>query len=443
MRLLFALCMMALGGVLSAAEPAPTPLQTSTLASLARLPVGAQLRLEAFPVGPGRSAPIDFERIEIYAPGARIVQIGADGEHELPRSTRVHLLGTTDDGNSRVVLSFDPGQDAAPQGAGTGPSGAFVLRGERSAAGWRLVAINPVDALPAGVVPEFAANEDSLPNPEAGAPLAGMAGPDLGAAAASVAVVAVDTDNEWLNLRFNNNTAQATAWIADLFAQVNLIYQRDLGVLLQQGTTFLRTAPDPYTSTGSPASSVHLNEFGSYWQNHYSSGGNAVPRAFAMLLSGKSSSGNSASGIAWVNSYCRTQSNGGSYSVVQAFTNPGVGVGSSAFIVAHELGHNFGAAHTHCTNASSGNWPTNTNTIDQCFSGEGSCYTGVTSCPAAGPGAPKGTLMSYCHTSGASCGSNVLQFHPTQITQLRSYVAQNTPGCLRPHSDIIFSNGFQ
>ncbi len=442
MRLLFALYMVVLAGSLSAAETTPRLFTSSTLTTLSRLPVGEPHRLKAFPVGPDQSAEVDFQRIEIYAPGARIVEISSDGERELPRSTRVHLLGSTADGNTRVVLSFDPTQDAAPHGAGTGPSGAFELRGERSDAGWRLIALSPLDAVPAGVVPEFIANDDSMTHSDSSAPLSGLAGLDLrGSAAAGVAVIAVDTDNEWLSTRFNNNTAQATAWTADLFAQLNLIYQRDLNVVLQQGTTFLRTAPDPYTTTGSPASSTHLNEFGTYWQNNYSSGGNAVPRAFATLLSGKSSSGNSASGIAWLNSYCRTPSYGGSYSVVQAFTNPGIGVASSAFIVAHELGHNFGAAHTHCTNASSGGSPTNSNTIDQCFSGESSCYTGVTSCPVSGPGAPKGTLMSYCHTSGASCGSNVQQFHPTHITRLRGYVAQNTGSCLR--SDTIFSHGFQ
>ena len=43
-----------------------------------------------------------------------------------------------------------------------------------------------------------------------------------------------------------------------------------------------------------------------------------------MLLSGNGSSGNSASGIAWVDSYCQTSSNGGSYSTNQIFTNSGI-----------------------------------------------------------------------------------------------------------------------
>lgn len=443
MRLLLAVCMLLLGGSLFAAQTAPTVLDDVTLRTLARLAVGDQIVLDAFPVGPGKRAAVGFQRIEIYAPGARMVEISSDGERELPRSTRVHLLGDTADGTTRIVLSYDPSEDAAPHGAGTGPSGAFELRGARSDAGWQLVALDPQEAMPAGVVPEFIANDDSMTHPHSSAAPSGMAGLDLRAsAAAGVAVIAVDTDNEWLSSRFNNNTAQAIAWSADLFAQLNLIYQRDLNVVLQQGTTFLRIAPDPYTTTGSPASSTHLDEFGTYWQNNYSSsGGTGVPRAFAMLLSGKSASGNSASGIAWLNSYCRTPSYGGSYSVVQAFTNPSISVAQSAFIVAHELGHNFGAAHTHCTNASTGDSPNNTNTIDQCFSGEGNCYTGVTSCPVSGPAAPKGTLMSYCHISSAGCGPNVQQFHPTHITRLRGYVAQNTASCLRP--DTIFRHGFQ
>jgi hypothetical protein len=160
-----------------------------------------------------------------------------------------------------------------------------------------------------------------------------------------------------------------------------------------------------------------------------------------MLLSGNSSSGNSASGIAWVNSYCQTSGSGGSYSINQIFTNPGIGVASTAFIVGHELGHNFGAAHTHCSNATTGSYPTSTNTIDQCNTLGNGCYAGPTSCPVSGPGAPKGTIMSYCHLSPSSCGTNVQQFHPTHITQVRNRIAANTPSCLTL-SDVLFENGF-
>lgn len=244
-----------------------------------------------------------------------------------------------------------------------------------------------------------------------------------------------------MSVRFGNDTTAATNWIADLFATMNVMYENDLDVQLVQGTTYLRTGSDPYTQNDSPASQADLTEFGSYWQAHYA----AVPRAFAMLLSGKSSSGNSASGIAWINAYCHSQSQGGSYSVNQIFTNAQVGVAFSARIVGHELGHNFGAYHTHCTNIATGGAPTASNTIDQCYRAESGCYSGAVSCPVAGPGHPLGTLMSYCNTgapNGANCGQNVLQFHPTQVGTLSALVAQHTPSCLSASADLIFANGF-
>jgi hypothetical protein len=214
--------------------------------------------------------------------------------------------------------------------------------------------------------------------------------------------------------------------------------------MLQQGTTILRTTTDPYSANDTPADDTDLNEFGTYWQTHYA----ATQRAFAILLSGKSSSGNSASGIAWIHAYCETQSQGGSYSVNQIFTNAQVDVSLSARIVGHEIGHNFGAWHTHCTNITNGNAPVATNTIDQCYRGEAGsgCYGGAVSCPTAGPGHPLGTIMSYCNvggTNGANCGQNVLQFHPTQVSTLNALIAQNTPSCLATTGgDGIFGNGF-
>jgi hypothetical protein len=229
---------------------------------------------------------------------------------------------------------------------------------------------------------------------------------------------------------------------------MNVMYVRDLNVSLQQGTTIFRITATPYAiAANAAASQADLDTFGSWWQSHHA----GVPRDFALLLSGRESGaqnhGFSASGIAWINAYCITTSNGGSYSVNKVFTSSQVAVDLSARIVGHELGHNFGAAHTHCTNATNGTWPVATNTIDVCYKGEagGGCYAGAVSCPTAGPGHPLGSLMSYCNTSapnGASCGQNVLQFHPTQITKLLGLINANTPSCLSPTADQIFKDGF-
>jgi hypothetical protein len=51
--------------------------------------------------------------------------------------------------------------------------------------------------------------------------------------------------------------------------------------------------------------------------------------------------------------------------------------------------------------------------------------------------------MSYCNQLQCGpTGQNVLIFHPTQINVLNALIAQNTPSCLSPTTDIIFKNGF-
>lgn len=419
-------------------------MDSASLERLSRAEPGVDMALSEFPAGPGIVTAISFQRFDVYAPAARIIVVDAQGEHEIPRSSRIHLRGYSQDGSIRVGLSFDPGSSTPPYGAGSGPRGAFELRSERVGDGWRLRAISAEESLPAGVKTQYPANEDSLPNPYASSgAFDHLLGEQAPLGTLRPAVVAVDTDATFMSKRFADDTDDATAWIADLFAQMNVMYQRDLDVKLLQATTYLRIASDPYANADSPASSAMLNEFGNYWAANYSSGGSAVPRAFAMLLSGNSSQQNSASGIAWVNSYCQTQGSGGSYSTNQIFTNPLIGVSFSASIVGHELGHNFGAAHTHCTNASTGVFPTGTNTIDQCSTFGSGCYSGVTSCPSSGPGAPQGSVMSYCNGfNNGACGQNVQIFHPTHITARRARIAANTPSCLSLASVTIFTNGF-
>jgi hypothetical protein len=412
-------------------------LDRAQLDQLNNLRVGASAVIDRFPDGAGGQSSLRFERFDVYAPGARVVVVDASGEHELPRSPRIELIGADAAGNVRASLSFDPGVENL-SGVGTTSAGTFVVSGVRSVDGMTLHAVPVESTYPSGVVPQIIGSDDALPSgrPQPSALEMALAGQPSGSL--RNAIVAVDTDNEFMSERFSNNTTSATAWIADLFATMNVMYQRDLDVNLQQGTTTLRTTADPYSANDTPADGTDLDEFGTYWQNHYA----AVPRSFAMLLSGKSSSGNSASGIAWINAYCETQSQGGSYSVTQVFTNPQVDVSLSALVVGHELGHNFGAYHTHCTNVTTGFAPTPTNTIDKCWN-ESGCYNGPQSCPTSGPGAPAGTIMSYCnqHQCGPT-GQNVAVFHPTQITVLNAYIALNTPTCLSTTNDIIFRNGF-
>jgi hypothetical protein len=448
MRRIFAIAFLA--GCAHIAFAADTlSLQRTSIDQLGALDVGANAVVDGFPDGYGGHASIRFKRIDVYAPGARIIVVGPDGEHEVPRSTRIQLIGSDASGDFRAHLAFDPGFKNVV-GAGSSYAGAFSVFAESDASGTRLIVKTSQEALPAGITPEVIPSEDGIPSghpiPD---PLTMSLSGDVVAGTLRNALVAVDVDHELLVNRFGGvgpgNVTAATNWISDLFATMNVMYERDLNVTLQQGTTRYRTGATPYViAPNTGASTTDLNNFGTYWQNNES----GVPRDFALLLSGQLSGGFSAAGIAWINAYCENQSSGGSYSVNKVFTSSQVPVDLSARIVGHELGHNFGAAHTHCTSATNGNtWPVASNTIDVCFKGESGsgCYAGPVSCPVAGPGHPNGSLMSYCNqpaTNGANCGQNVLQFHPTQITSMLGLIASHTPSCLSVSTDVIFKNGF-
>jgi len=104
--------------------------------------------------------------------------------------------------------------------------------------------------------------------------------------------------------KFANNTANATAYVAALFTGMNVIYERDLDVTLNQGTLILRTSgtADPFAEPGGDIGN-QLDEFGEVWVASHS----GVTRAFSMQLSGKSPNPNSAAGVAWVlgnGNYC-------------------------------------------------------------------------------------------------------------------------------------------
>lgn len=438
MRVFAALLLLSWGAAAAAASQGFS-VSAADASALARLAPGATLLVPGVPDGAGIRHTVRFERITVYAPDARVYADTPEGLQELPRSGRIQLLG--DDGaGMRMHLSLDPDGRQA-RGSGFSPQGAFEVLAEGR--NWRVLPAE--EALPVGVTLEYPDVVDALPVPVPGQASALDAAIDALALRAGTvsALLALDMDNEFLVKRFGGTGAaqQAAAidWLADLVGTMNVMYQRDLDAILLQGFVILRTGATPYVISEGGASRTDLDNFGDYWAANHGS----VPRAFAALISGRSPSGNSASGIAWVNVYCKKQSYGGSYSINKLFTNPGIALSHSASMLGHELGHNFGARHTHCSSASTGQGPASTNTIDQCYSGEQGCYSGPVSCPTSGPGAPKGTLMSYCHTSGTNCGQSIAQFHPAHVSWVSGRIAANTPSCLVPYAgDLIFEDGF-
>ncbi len=437
------------------AEAAPEArVSRAELVTMRGAKIGDFIRLANAPLDATRTGGVRLKRIDVYAPDARVLVAGERGMREVPRSDWRNFIADPDDATAPLLALSLESDGRRANGILITPDGSFVVSGEGED-GLALRLVSSTDTAPDGRKLEFACTGATAVGAD---PLGFAVSPAVatpssanapsGAPATRNAVIAVDTDNELLLQKFSNNTVNATNYIAALFTQMNLIYERDLDVALQVGTTILRpsTTPDPFNNNDTIASQAQLVEFGTWWQNNQA----ATPRVLAMFLSGKSAATNQSSGIAWLLTsgiYCNQRNgSGGGYSVSQVFKAPGSPASNDTQVVAHELGHNFGAAHTHCTNLA-GAQPASTNTLDSCFTGESGlgCFAGPQVCPAASGR----TLMSYCHLpspGGTTCGSVTLAFHPVHITSLLARVATNTPACITlaaPGETPFFSNGFE
>lgn len=388
-----------------------------------------------------------FRRIEVYAEDAQLWVARSTGLEPAPRSPLVHYIGTRP--GERIALSLMPdGKEG--EGMLVTSEGTYRLDLTPLRRGLSLVGI-PADApLPDGSLPESDClggmhHPVSMGKTFA---LAGMTeGPSAQPKTATRRVtLALDTDNELLQLKFSDNTTAASNYLAALVAGMSAIYSLEPGaggarLQLQIGHQILRPSTggaDPYPSTSETSASEQLNEFGAYWMARHGD----VPRAFALMISGKHPSSYGAAGIAWLltsGNYCEAKGTTwggqtfGHYSVSRVFKFAGATAANDVPLVAHELGHTFGLDHTHCT-STSGSRPAAINTLDQCsnFEADVGCYGGPVSCPASSPGAPSGTLMSYCHVSSAGCGPNVQLFHPVHVTILNNRIASQPSSCVVP-----------
>jgi hypothetical protein len=392
--------------------------------------------LAGWPLAAEERGVIELTRFDVYAPDARIVEARGDRLVEVPRSRLVFFRGVdAADPLTRLLVTVDP--DNGSLTAVTNRQGEVHELRAGGTAGTYLVA--PASSFtPDGEdEPTYSCNQqttalDKLLLPST-AP--GMIAPKA-ITSLHTATVAVDTDNELLSLKFGNNTTAATNYIANLIAAMNVMYERDLLVRLVQGFTILRpsTTPDPYTGGSGSADFAKLQEFSNYWAGGCGGACSGVQRALSMMLSGKQSSNNSASGIAWINGLCSTSIG---YSFTQVFKFAQDTSANDSRIVGHELGHNFGSPHTHCYNP----------TVDACFNGESGCYAGATSCPAPATynGVPnvRGTVMSYCHLLGGCSASSV--FHTASVNLLAPIVQARVNQCIFPLGppNAIFSNGFE
>jgi len=421
------------------------------LPALLRVRTGERVRIAGWPVAPGTRRDVVIVRHEIYAPGARVLRVDAGGTHEVPRSRLVFFWGAmADDPSSGIYVAVDPVTGTVESLTRTAAGGQHQLRplipgkpglhllatpeaflagqGSHPKPAWscgedQLAGGSPAAQGSAGAHGSPTAPLLSLPaSPEPAAPLPAVAeisGPITATSAGfNLATVAIDTDHEFMSQKFSDDTTAATNYIASLFAQINVMYERDLQVQLLVGTAILRTASvaDPYTqqpSTGGAASSGELTEFSNYWAANEG----AVTRTVTSMLSGKSPSAYSASGIAWVGSLC---DHGYGYNFSQVFLIDYLA--GDALIVGHEIGHNFGSVHTHCYSPP----------IDECWNIEPGCYSGPQVCPAPstinGVANVYGTIMGYCHLL-SGCQTDMV-FHPRTVAVINPHISGALGVCM-------------
>jgi hypothetical protein len=435
----------------SGEEAEAVEIDSSVVPSLMNLDAESSLAVVDWPVSPGVHQEIELTRFDVYAPDARIVRIEGGRAVDLPRSRHLFFHGrSVEDPETRLMVSLDP-DTRELAGVTYSREGQHELkRWGKSASASYIVAAPAAFQDKAMKTPSWSCGQELDPISAKGLETSTFttgAAPVAGAKAASLetATIAVDTDNEFMSVKFGNSTTAATNYIASLFAKMTVMYERDLQVRLLQGFTILRpsTSADPYVQgpgnglCTSCANGNQLNEFTNYWSGGCGGACTAVSRAATILLSGKSPDHFTASGIAWLDTLCSTSS---AYSFNQVFLfNVDVGVDTSTndvMIVGHEIGHNFGSPHTHCYSPP----------IDTCYNGE-ACYTGGTSCPVPqtinGLTNITGTLMSYCQLLGG-CGSSPV-FHPRTVSLLAPKIQAKVGQCIFPLGppNTLFNDGFE
>ncbi len=210
--------------------------------------------------------------------------------------------------------------------------------------------------------------------------------------------LAIETDYQ-LYQKFGSVSA-TTNYVTELIAAVSQQYEIDVQTRLTIAYLGVHSnSNDGWTSQdgGGDAGDL-LDEFRAAW----APSSWPVEADLAHFLSGASLGG----GIAYVSALCSQNFGFGVSGSLHGQTNwatwdfsPTV-MSWDFVVVAHELGHNFGASHTHsyCP------------PIDDCYS---NC-DGTTNCP-------RGTIMSYCHLCGGM--SNIdLEFHPFIADRMRANV---------------------
>lgn len=197
---------------------------------------------------------------------------------------------------------------------------------------------------------------------------------------------------------FSGDLNQVINYISALFNEVAVIYANE-EINIELDRIHVWNTDDPYRTTTSEQA---LNSF---VRSHRPNG--------ADLNHLLDISGNNNGGRAYIDQLCGNNFNAGYSDISASFSNFPT-YSWTVHVVAHELGHNFGSFHT-----------------QDCIWGQDNC-TAIDGCAISGNGCSncekgpipdKGTIMSYCHTSGGNGVDLSLGFGPEPGALIRARTA--------------------
>lgn len=218
--------------------------------------------------------------------------------------------------------------------------------------------------------------------------------------------IAIETDTQYYGL-FGNLTAAQT-YLTSLLGAISYRYREQIGVILTFPYIGYHTSTDPWSSpeNGGGAGGM-LGEFQNAWGN----GQGPVNADLYHFVSGANLGG----GVAYLPALCDQFWGFGVSGNIGGNTPIPVTQGSLTWdfmVIAHELGHNFGAPHTH----------------DYCPPADSCAPNGYFGgCQTQQICTSQGTIMSYCHLCGGGMNNITTYFHPQSVTDMRNLVLG---GCL-------------
>ncbi len=353
------------------------------------------------PIGPVHTESFVLHRVNPFAQAPLCVTAHLNNDGSVTErpiaapSIDCYVGSLVNEPESRVLLS-----------RGEGFFAGYVQRGGQTSviSSGRLGTAGPIvsyvmDELPPGTFPPAPWSCEALlpPNNAGGGDEGGIAGNQP----CRQSRIAIDTDVEYLAL-FSNNQNAAVGYIGTLFAALSDIYSRDTN--FRPSVCYIRLWPDGIDPWTGANTSAQLTEFQGHWES-------TVPfmnRNSAAMLSGRGLGG----GIAWLNSGCGMYAYSVSANLGGSFPYPLVdnsGANWDIMVFAHELGHNYGAPHTHSYSPPA----------DGCGSSPQDCAAAT---------ADLGTIMSYCHTCAGGMANINMRFHALSVTSISNYLSAATCG---------------